>query len=485
MNQEELEKLIKTGENLRLEFKRCGKGFEKDTYETICAFANRFGGDILCGVLDNGKIEGLPENAVSSMLKNFTNIVSNPDIFSPILYITPQIEKIDGKTIIHIHVPISPDVHSYKGKVYDRIHESDVVVKGNSKIAEMIIRKQNIFTEQKIFPYATINELKKDLIEICRQKAVNLQPNHPWKNMSDEQLITSAGLLKTDLETGKTGINLAGLLLLGRDDVIMSVCPQYKTDALVRRVNIDRYDDREMIQSNLVESYDLLLQFARKHLNDKFFLEGVQRVSLRDKIVREMISNILMHREFSSSFVSKFVIEKERMYTENPCRAANQCYLTPENFTPVSKNPIIAKFFTNIGNADELGSGTRNLFKYTILYSGKNPEMYEDDIFKITVPLDDNYSTDFGTPLSQTETFLSPATPNASDSKKTDTGALSDNQKEIIKLIKDNPQITQIEIAEKLSLSRRAVQNNLQTLQEKNIIERSGSKKDGKWIVRI
>ena len=347
MTQEELEKLIKTGENFRLEFKRCGSGFEKDVYETVCSFSNRFGGDILCGVLDTGKIQGIPQKAVPSMLNNFTNIISNPDIFNPILYITPQTITINGKTVIHIHVPISPDVHSYKGKIYDRVHEADIIVKGNSKIAEMIIRKQNIFTEQKVFPYATINELKPELIEICRQKAVNIKPDHPWLNMSDEQLIKSAGLFKTDLETGKTGINLAGLLLLGRDDVILSVCPQYKTDALVRRVNTDRYDDREMIQTNLVESYDALMQFARKHLNDKFYLEGVQRISLRDKIVREMISNILMHREFSSSYVSKFVIEKEQMYTENPCKAANQCYLTPESFTPISKNPIIAKFFTN------------------------------------------------------------------------------------------------------------------------------------------
>ena len=64
MTQEELERLIKTGENLRLEFKRCGKGFEKDTYETVCAFSNRFGGDILCGVLDNGDVEGIPEKAL-------------------------------------------------------------------------------------------------------------------------------------------------------------------------------------------------------------------------------------------------------------------------------------------------------------------------------------------------------------------------------------------------------------------------------------
>jgi hypothetical protein len=42
----------------------------------------------------------------------------------------------------------------------------------------------------------------------------------------------------------------------GKDDVIGSICPAYKTDALVRKVNLDRYDDRKIIQTNLVESYD-------------------------------------------------------------------------------------------------------------------------------------------------------------------------------------------------------------------------------------
>ena len=46
-----------------------------------------------------------------------------------------------------------------------------------------------------------------------------------------------------------------------------------KKDALVRRVNVDRYDDREIIRTNLIESFDLLMEFARKHLSDKFFLE--------------------------------------------------------------------------------------------------------------------------------------------------------------------------------------------------------------------
>ena len=48
--------------------------------------------------------------------------------------------------------------------------------------------------------------------------------------------------------------------LLGKDDLIMDICPAYETDAFVRRVNVDRYDDREIIRTNLIESYGLLME---------------------------------------------------------------------------------------------------------------------------------------------------------------------------------------------------------------------------------
>jgi ATP-dependent DNA helicase RecG len=41
----------------------------------------------------------------------------------------------------------------------------------------------------------------------------------------------------------------------------------------------------------------------------------------------------------------------------------------------------------NIGRADQLGSGIRNLYEYTKLYSGSEPELVEGDIFKTIIPL--------------------------------------------------------------------------------------------------
>ena len=88
----------------------------------------------------------------------------------------------------------------------------------------------------------------------------------------------------------------------------MSVLPQHKTDAIFRIYNTDRYDDREVVITNLIESYDKLLAFGQKHLNDTFHLEGIQSVSARDHILREIISNLLAHRDFSSGYIAKLVI---------------------------------------------------------------------------------------------------------------------------------------------------------------------------------
>ena len=60
-----------------------------------------------------------------------------------------------------------------------------------------------------------------------------------------------------------------------------------------------------------------------------------------------------------------------------------------DEFTPYPKNPLIQQFFANIGRTDTIGSGVRNLYKYTPIYSdGGKPELIEDDVFRIIVPLD-------------------------------------------------------------------------------------------------
>lgn len=469
---ESLDRIRQIGETVSVEFKRCGGNIEQDVYETVCSFSNRFGGDIYLGILDDGTVNGVPEKAASSMVKNIITVLANPNLFSPTLTLDPEIITYEKKTLIHIHVPVSGEVISFKKVIYNRVNDSDVKVTSTTDIAQMYIRKQEIFTERKVYPYVHFDDLRLDLLPLVRTMAKNNSSGvHPWEKMTDAELLKSAGLYTEDRVTGEKGFNLAAVMLLGKDDVIRDVAPAYSTDALLRKVNVDRYDDRLIVETNLIESYDRLFEFAVKHLSDKFYLEdGKVRLSLRNIIAREMIVNTLMHREFVSAYQAKFVIEKDRMYVENANRARKDGLITPENLEPYAKNPLIASFFRNIGYSDKLGSGVRKLFNYSYKYSGADPEFMEGG-FRITVPLNDDFSWDAQNNVRTRESAENP----------TINPTLKDLDRLIIQKIKENPSVTYSELSEVLGKNRDTIAEHLRFLQEKEFVERIGSKKNGIW----
>lgn len=113
------------------------------------------------------------------------------------------------------------------------------------------------------------------------------------------------------------------------------------------------------------------------------------RLLSRDAILREIISNSLAHRDYSSGYVAKMIIEKEQIVAENSNRTHGYGNLNLNTFEPFPKNPAISKVFREIGLADELGSGMRNTYKFTQLYSGGVSSFIEGDIFKTIIPLND------------------------------------------------------------------------------------------------
>lgn len=388
MTVEQLKSLLESGEGFTIEYKSCTDSLSNSVFETVCSFSNRYGGHILLGVDDSGGVIGVNRSAAPAMKKNFVNVLNNPQKISPSLFLTLEETEFDGKLVLYAYVPASSQVQLCSGRVFDRTEDTDIdITKSTDLVANLYMRKSASYTERTVFPYVTERELRLDLMPRIRRMALSHNPEHPWENLSDMDILKSAGLYEKNWKTGEQGFNLAAVLLLGRDDVICSCAPGYVTDAILRRVNVDRYDDRLMVDTNLIESYDLLMDFIAKHTLDKFFLIDDQRVSVRTWIAREIVSNILVHREYSSPFPAKIIIEKDRLYAENWNKALLHGRIDPDNFTPYPKNPLLAQFFVNIGRADKLGSGVRNLYRYTKLYSGGEPELIEGDIFKTIVPL--------------------------------------------------------------------------------------------------
>lgn len=473
---QELLELIQGGENLTVEFKKSRTEITKDVYETVCAFSNRDGGHIFLGVRDSCEIIGIEDDKVDKVKKDFVTSINNENKMYPPLYLTPTEYEYDGKHILYIRVPVSHDVCRCNGRIYDRNHESDIDITHHSdEVYRLYARKSGSYFVNKVTGFG-MNSLRSDLIERARSMTRVREKEHPWRSMSDEALLRSAGLILTDEHTQKEGVTIAAILLFGSDNTIMSVLPQHKTDAIFRVFNADRYDDRDVVITNLIESYDRLMAFGKKHLNDTFHLDGIQSVSARDNILREIVSNLLAHRDFSNAYVAKLVIERDRIYTENANLSHGHGALSLATFEPFPKNPPISKVFREIGLADELGSGMRNTYKYTKMYSGGEPQFVEGDVFRITIPLSEVATATVGPDV---------ITPSNGVINGAITGAinLSATEKRVLQFFKDNPRATKLIVASSVGIGAGTVERAIKKLKELNLLERVGSNKTGYWKV--
>jgi ATP-dependent DNA helicase RecG len=365
---DQLRNKITQGEGIDLEFKACRTQLPKSLYKTVCAFLNRHGGTILLGVLDDGTIQGVDPAFIEQVRKDFVTAINNSQKLTPPTYLSIDEVNLDGNRLIRIYVPESSQVHRCNGRIYDRNEDGDLDITDHTvQVSLLYQRKHATYSENKVHPWIQPGDLRADLIDRCRRHVRINRKNHPWADMDDATLLQSAQLVQTDPDSGKSGVTLAGVMLFGHDNQILQVCPAHRTDLLLRKVDLDRYDDRDLVRTNLIDSYDRILAFVQKHLPDPFYLEGIERRSLRDHIFREVAYNMLIHREYASGATSRLIIEYGRVVTDNPSRPHGFGLLTPETMVPYQKNPILSAFFREIDRADELGSGMRKMMLY-----GKN-----------------------------------------------------------------------------------------------------------------
>jgi ATP-dependent DNA helicase RecG len=134
--------------------------------------------------------------------------------------------------------------------------------------------------------------------------------------------------------------------------------------------------------------------------------------------------------------------------------------INPATFSPFPKNPVIARFFREIGRADELGSGMRKLMKYGKIFGGSDPELIEGDVFRIIVKC-----PDFDTPQRDPTTLRSES--------GAQSGAQSKAQSELIlQSLCDRP-LSANELAEILRLESKtgAFKRTIKDLLDRDFVE--------------
>lgn len=80
-------------------------------------------------------------------------------------------------------------------------------------------------------------------------------------------------------------------------------------------------------------------------------------------------------------------IEKDKVLAVNANKPLHYENFETYKYQSFPKNPTIALFFVQIGRAEFLGTGIRNIVKYTQLYSHSTPCFEDDNMFSVKIPL--------------------------------------------------------------------------------------------------
>lgn len=408
MTKEDVLHIISTRENISVELKSCEQAVDPTVYESVCAFLNRLGGTIIMGVHDDGEVCGIDDRYIRKVQNSFVNQINNPEVLNPITYIIPEVVEMDGgKNVVVLNVPESPQVHTCLGHFYDRNDEGDMDITGATHlISAMYLRKMSYSSERIVIPELTIDDFDENAFNRLR---LRVKLNHLWKNMPSADILRSGGFWQRDPQTGKEGYILAALLLFGKEESLLRTLPYYKTSAVYYNWDFKRnvkptmdvmttfYDDHLSLTCNLIELYERLYSFIQRNTRNKEVSDetGRGRISLRDLLFREILSNFIIHREYYYNYAARILIYNDRFITENWTKQIQRGAVTVDTLVPNVKNPIITHVFELMDYYEGVGKGMKRIKELTPRYhEGAYSVIDNEDLFRLTLMLPKGTSND-------------------------------------------------------------------------------------------
>jgi len=237
-----------------------------------------------------------------------------------------------------------------------------------------------------------------------------------------------------------------------------------------------RGTDRVDLIENNEYGYTSLIK-ATKAVLDKLDIENTtfakitpkERIetNLWDKVaIREAVINAVIHNDYTNEVPPKFEIFDDRL--EITSAGGLPLGLSKEEFFSGVSNPRnreIMRIYKDLGMVEQLGSGIPRILRS---YS-KESFIFMSNFIRMVFYKNESIGGSISTPIGgsiDTQIYL------------------SDRQKDIIDLIKQNPKISYRKMAQILDIADSAVKKHLNKLKEMGLIERVGGTR-GYWSVKI
>ena len=373
MAADEIAQVVQDGEAMYAEFKSAAARPES-LATAFVSFLNAEGGVLWLGIEDDGTVSGVTDEDAARL--RVDQILANN--------VTPRatafIEQVEvgGKRLLKITLPRGLDrpYYTQRGQCYVR-QNSGKRLASREEIRRMYMAVRSFYFDESVLTGTGLADMELPVFDAFLAAAYGLTED---TERPEEEL---ARLLRNLKCMAGDELTVAGALLFGRQP--QRVLP-------TARVEFARFEgtvageiilDRKTVEGRLPQQLDQMESLLRLHLRDAGVIRGFEpevQAELPAEMLRESLTNALVHRDYSLSAPVRVILFEDRLEILSPGQLPNG--VTVENVRAgihVERNPIILSLMSKLGLMTRLGTGIVRIFRLAAERGLPEPELEERD----------------------------------------------------------------------------------------------------------
>jgi len=436
-------------ESETVEYKESLTQLKKGIISIVSILNKHQKGKIIFGIKDNGLVKGV--SIGKNTLRTISQSISNH--IEPKIY--PEIKEnlIERKKCVTIDFCGKNVPYFAYGRAYVRTADEDRILSGK-ELEELILKKN-----KDKFKWDEDVCLKAKLSDISSSKLKDYVLEAGLKYTSKKEVLEKLELMKDNKLTN------ASIILFSKKPSKFFGLLNLRCATFLGNSTASKFLDMTDYDGDLFELITLAENYILKQINVGMKLKGLVRINvpeINQDAFREAIINAFCHRDYSIPQEVNVAVFKDRVEIRNPGYLFGNLTIKDILTKKISKrrNSLIANIFHRIDLVEKWGTGI-----------GKIKSLEPNTKFEV-------FNEFFSTTFERKDEGI-----RWSEKWSEKWSDISERQKEILKLILDNPKISRKELSLKIKINQSAIQKHLKKLKEKGIIKRIGSDKGGYWKV--
>ncbi len=418
----------------------------------IVSFLNGNGGTIIIGVRDDGSVAGVER--IDEVLRKISDIITDQIEPNPQDEISSELKFDSGKTIIVIHINKGQQ-HIYCRKKYG-FSSAGCTVRVGTACKEMTPDQIKIRYEQKFIDAEYMLKKRSSLPDLSFRE-LRIYYSEKGYHLEDRSFETNLNLrndageynLLAELLSDRNNIPFIFVKFQGKNKAAISERSDYGHGCILTTYGKIK---------NRLEAENICVSDTTVRPRKDVFLFDFD-------CVNEAVLNALVHNDWT---ITEPQISMFRDRIEILSHGGLPAGMTEQQFfdgISRPRNATLMRIFLNMGLTEHTGHGVPTIVERY----GTGVFEIQSNYIRCTIPFEKDV-------LTETDGR------NVGLNVGMNVG-LNKTEKKVIKLLIEDPSATSSELAKQIGVTGRTIERTFNSLQEKKMLERIGSRRDGNWIV--